>query len=83
MHLILQIGISRDTECVNTVGFPKLGHILFSAVYICKYVMHIEDEEMYMKLFPRNEDDCQEQDEGYIYMKSCVPSGSESNENTD
>ena len=27
MHLILKIGISRDTECVNTVGFPKLGHI--------------------------------------------------------
>ena len=27
MHLILQIGISRDTECVNTVGFPKSGHI--------------------------------------------------------
>ena len=27
MHLILQIGISQDTECVNTVGFPKSGHI--------------------------------------------------------
>ena len=27
MHLILKIGISRNTECVNTVGFPKLGHI--------------------------------------------------------
>ena len=27
MHLILKIGISRDTECVNTVSFPKLGHI--------------------------------------------------------
>ena len=27
MHLILKIGISRDTECVNTVGFPKLGHM--------------------------------------------------------
>ena len=26
MHLILKIGISRNTECVNTVGFPKLGH---------------------------------------------------------
>ena len=28
MHLILKIGISRDAECVNTVSFPKLGHIL-------------------------------------------------------
>ena len=27
MYLILQIGISRDTECVNTVGFPKSGYI--------------------------------------------------------
>ena len=27
MHLIIKIGISQDTECVNTVGFPKLGHI--------------------------------------------------------
>ena len=26
MHLILKIGISRNTECVHTVGFPKLGH---------------------------------------------------------
>ena len=25
MHLILKIGISQDTECVNMVGFPKLG----------------------------------------------------------
>ena len=31
MHLILKIGISRDTECVNTVGFPKLGHIWISS----------------------------------------------------
>ena len=35
MHLILKIGISRDTECVNTVGFPKLGHI-YSFTKICK-----------------------------------------------
>ena len=27
MHLILKIGISQDTECINMVGFPKLGHI--------------------------------------------------------
>ena len=27
MHLILQVGISRDTECVDMVGFPKSGHI--------------------------------------------------------
>ena len=26
MHLILQIGISRDTECISTVSFPKSGH---------------------------------------------------------
>ena len=32
MHLILKIGISRNTECDNTVGFPKLGHILSSLV---------------------------------------------------
>ena len=31
MHLILKIGISQDTECVNTVGFPKLGHIWISS----------------------------------------------------
>ena len=29
MHLILQIGISRVTECVHKVGFPKSGHIWF------------------------------------------------------
>ena len=34
MHLILQIGISRDTECVNTVGFPKLGHILTFMLHV-------------------------------------------------
>ena len=39
MHSILKIGISRNTECVNTVGFPKLGHIylLLSASYITVY----------------------------------------------
>ena len=37
MHLILKIGISRDTECVNTVGFPKLGHIL-SLKYSNNYI---------------------------------------------
>ena len=26
MHLILKIRISRDTECVNTIGFPNLCH---------------------------------------------------------
>ena len=35
MHLILQISISRDTECVNTVGFQKLGHI-------CRYIHSIQ-----------------------------------------
>ena len=33
MHLILQIGISQDTECVNTVGFPKLGHIFVLLIF--------------------------------------------------
>ena len=35
-----------------------------------------------MKFVSRNEDDCQEEDEGYICMKSCVSLGSENNKNT-
>ena len=40
MHLILKIGISRNTECVNTVGFPKLGHI-YIYIYIYIYISYI------------------------------------------
>ena len=37
MHLILQIGISRDTECVNTAGFPKSGHICHISISVYIY----------------------------------------------
>ena len=40
MRLILKIGISRNTECVNTVGFPKLGHILVLTDGIMSHGMH-------------------------------------------
>ena len=38
MRLILQIGISQDTECVHAVGFPKSGHILF---IVCEHILHV------------------------------------------
>ena len=38
MHSILQIGISRNTKCVDKVGFPKSGHM-----HICKYTKKSSD----------------------------------------
>ena len=46
MHLILKIGISRNTECVNTVGFPKLGHIYRRWLDEKIYKYHMIDEKM-------------------------------------
>ena len=43
MHLILQIGISRDTECVNTVGFQYFIRIAKQKHLGCKKMQGQEE----------------------------------------
>ena len=54
MHLILKIGISRNTECVNTVGFPKLGHIFKNKSYNCAYYVFLNKLYIHVKKVLKN-----------------------------